>query len=464
MTSQRKKFSAPCGFLLLLGWLCAPLACANTDPLIDFLSVPGSAGLGLVFRTERSPYEGAGFRHDFVPTYLYEGKRFYLHASRAGIKLLDDVGPHRFDLILDYRFEGFPYDKIPQSLAGMRNRSPTLDFGAAYRYRTNWGDLKADLLHDAYNLNNGSELRLGYSYDWHSGRVHLRPAITVSARSAQLNNYYYGVAADEATAARPAYNPGAGIDTWVGVYGMYDLTDKWRLLAALGVSTISATVRASPIVRDERIQPAAFVGVAYDFGSYRDPHPDGNPLYVKLLYGKATDCNFLPTVTLRCGSLSTQDSTRVAGIELGKPFMEQVHGWPLDFTGYAGLLHHDENGLQRDVWQLNLYMKASYYGFPWGDRVKTRLGLGVGVSFTDHILFVEQRDQVRRGRNTSKILNYLDPTIDVSVGDIAGSRSLKETYFGFGVSHRSGIFGTSQLLGNADGGSNYIYSYIESKF
>lgn len=27
----------------------------------------------------------------------------------------------------------------------------------------------------------------------------------------------------------------------------------------------------------------------------------------------------------------------------------------------------------------------------------------------------------------------------------------------------SGIFGNSQLFGNVNGGSNYIYSYIESK-
>ena len=40
-------------------------------------------------------------------------------------------------------------------------------------------------------------------------------------------------------------------------------------------------------------------------------------------------------------------------------------------------------------------------------------------------------------------------------------KSLKNTFLGLGVSHRSGIFGTSQLLGNVSGGSNYIYSYIE---
>ena len=49
----------------------------------------------------------------------------------------------------------------------------------------------------------------------------------------------------------------------------------------------------------------------------------------------------------------------------------------------------------------------------------------------------------------------------MSVGDLLGRRSLRETYFGFGVTHRSGIFGSSQLFGNVDGGSNYIYTYVE---
>ena len=60
------------------------------------------------------------------------------------------------------------------------------------------------------------------------------------------------------------------------------------------------------------------------------------------------------------------------------------------------------------------------------------------------------------------MLNYLDPSIDVSVGDLIGSRALKETYFGFGASHRSGVFGSSQLFGNVNGGSNYLYTYIET--
>ncbi|HEY4636909.1 MAG TPA: MipA/OmpV family protein, partial [Burkholderiales bacterium] len=98
---------------------------------------------------------------------------------------------------------------------------------------------------------------------------------------------------------------------------------------------------------------------------------------------------------------------------------------------------------------------------PWRDRVKTRIGIGSGLSYAERIPTIEARDQARRGEDTNKLITYLDPTIDVSLGDLVGSRSLKNTFVGLGVSHRSGIFGFSRLLGNVDGGSNYIYTYVE---
>ena len=50
---------------------------------------------------------------------------------------------------------------------------------------------------------------------------------------------------------------------------------------------------------------------------------------------------------------------------------------------------------------------------------------------------------------------------DISLGDLVGAKSMRDTYLGLGVSHRSGIFGNSRLFGNVNGGSNYIYSYLE---
>jgi outer membrane protein len=439
-------------------------ASANTDPLSDLLVTPGSAGLGAMVRYERSPYVGAGVRQDFVPLYLYEGDRFFVHASRIGLKLIDNRD-QRLDIFADYRFEGFPYDRIPASLAGMQERSPTTDFGVSYRHRTAWGNLDAEYLKDALNITRGSELRLGYSYDWQRNHWSLRPSFSLMFRNANLNNYYYGVRADEATPTRPAYEPGAAINVWLGLHGYYMLTERWRLLGGIGTTFLDRKVRNSPVVGTGD-QPVAFLGAAYDFGSHKRLWAEeSTPIYVKLLYGKSTadGCHLSRIMTLRCTSTHTEDNTRIASIELGKPFIEQLNGWPLDFVGYIGLLRHDENGLQQDSWQFDAYMKAFYYGFPWRERVKTRIGFGAGVSVAEHVPFVEARDQARRGRNTSKLLNYLDPSLDLSVGDLIGASSLKDTYFGFGVSHRSGIFGAARLLGNVSGGSNYIYTYVEWK-
>ena len=85
----------------------------------------------------------------------------------------------------------------------------------------------------------------------------------------------------------------------------------------------------------------------------------------------------------------------------------------------------------------------------------------MGLSYAHSASMLELRDQARNGRSTSRLLNYLDPSIDVSVGDLLGLPSMKRTFAGVGVSHRSGIFGSSQIFGNVNGGSNYIYSYVE---
>ena len=265
----------------------------------------------------------------------------------------------------------------------------------------------------------------------------------------------------EATAARPAYRPGSGSNFDFGVYADYRLSARWRLLGGLSVTQWSKGVADSPIVA-LGTQLKALAGFAYDFSPEKNAWREkGRPLKVKLLYGKSTDCNLLPVMALQCTSTATVDETRIAGFELGRPFIERLNGWPVDIVGYAGALYHDERDLQPDSWAVHADMKAYYYGFPWSDRVRTRIGFGFGLSYAFRVPFVEARDQAERGRNTSKLLVYLDPTIDVSVGDLFGVRKLRQTYLGVGASHRSGIFGSSQLLGNVDGGSNYLYTYVE---
>jgi outer membrane protein len=93
--------------------------------------------------------------------------------------------------------------------------------------------------------------------------------------------------------------------------------------------------------------------------------------------------------------------------------------------------------------------------------VRTRVGFGAGLSYAQHIPYSEAIDQQRSGSSGTKLIQYLDPTIDISVGDLFGWKDHRDTYVGLGVSHRSGVFKAVQLYDNVYGGSNYIYTYVE---
>ena len=418
--------------------------------------------IGVVPRIERSPYRHAGTRHDLLPLYLYEGKRVYLHTHSVGLKL----GPsqaRRFELFLKHRFEGHPTDDIPPVLAGMARREPGIDAGMSAQWGGGWGIAYAEALHDVSEASKGSELRLGYKYPWRSGRFWVRPHAMLALRSARLNDYYYGVRPSEASAQRPAYRAGAAITPEIGLYAAYSITERWRLLAGVTVARLPRTVTESPIVEHRRLRTLT-LGLMYDLSPEHEAWPENRPLIARVLYGASSDCDVLPIATLRCTSTHTQDKTGIVGLEVGRPFVDRLNGWPLDLAGFVGLIRHKEAGFQSDFWQINAYFKAYFYGFPWDARVRTRLGLGVGLAYAHRVPLAEQRDQALRGRGTSKLLNTFDPTADFSLGDLLRVKRLRETYLGVGVSHRSGIFGASQVLGNVNGGSNYIYGYLETSF
>ena len=413
-------------------------------------------------RLERSPYREDGNRRDFIPMYMYEGDLVYLRSTSVGLKF----GPsreRRIELFLRHRFEGTPVEEIPASLAGMARREPGIDAGIGAAWGGSWGRVFAELLQDVSTASEGSELRLGYKYPWRRGRLSAWPYAFLTLRSSELNNYYYGVRPDEATPSRPAYRAGSGTGGELGVLAAYRMAGRWRLLAGASLAWLPDTAADSPVVA-HRAQPMLTLGAVYDLSPQTDPWTSDRPLIVRAYYGESSDCDVVPIATLRCTSTHTQDKTDILGFDFGRPFITRLNDWPVDIAGFVGVIRHKEKGLQDDFWQINAYLKAWYYGFPWSERLRTRIGVGIGLAFAEEVPFTEKRDQALRGRGTSKLLQTLDPTLDFSVGDLIGSKRWRDTYAGVGVSHRSGIFGTSELLRNVDGGSNYIYGYVETSF
>ncbi len=443
------------GFILLTLWLSTASAYGDRfDAALD-----AGAGSGGAVRAERSPYVGGGERYDYLPVNVYAGEHAYLHSDRVGLKLDLDAA-QRVDVFLAHRYEGTPLTRPPAALAGMALREQGTDLGIGYRRQMAWGTLGVEALHNVDEASRGSEVRLRLVKSVQRGELRLWPQAMLAWRDDKLNDYYYGVRAAEANAARPAYVAGSGLNLELSIYASYALSRNWQLLGGISATQWAGSVRSSPIV-ENRLQAAATLGLLYEHSPQADAWSASRPLWVKVYTGKASECDVLQVVLLRCTSTNTPEGTRVASVEVGRTLIERLYGWNVDIAGYVGLLRHDENGFQPDHWQVNAYFKSFWYGFPWRDRVKTRLGIGSGLSYAERIPTIEARDQARRGENTNKLITYLDPTIDFSLGDLVGSRALKNTFVGLGVSHRSGIFGLSRLLGNVDGGSNYIYTYVE---
>lgn len=430
----------------MLGALVAYSAAASSDPFIDVLP-EGGAAVGFTWRHERSTYRGADNALDSLPLYLYEGEHAYLHGTSVGLKFKREAW--RFDAFLRYRLEGFTHDRRPQSTIGIEPpREPGVDVGISVRRAMPWGTPYVEYLRDASHHSQGSELRLGYWNEWRRGRLTLRPNAVLAWRSQSLNDYYYGVP--------DTYSAGAGVDAELGLYAAYALDESWSLLGGLRAARRSREITASPIAQ-AGLQGDAFLGFLYDFSPKEKRWaPESKPLIVKVLYGYSSDCDVLQIVRLSCTSTHTVDKTDIAAVHVGRKLIERAGGWPIDLAGFVGVQRQFEKGFQEDFFTVMGFFKAYYYGFPWDRYVRTRVGIGSGLSYSEHIMEMEQHDQTRRGRGTWKLLNYLDPSIDFAVA--------RDTYLGVGVSHRSGEFGKSLLLGNINGGSNFIYVSIETAF
>ena len=152
--------------------------------------------------------------------------------------------------------------------------------------------------------------------------------------------------------------------------------------------------------------------------------------------------------------------TSAGGVELGYLLSRDTWGVPLDFYLKSGVNRFFENGYQPDFNELTFYLKAYWNFRPWEQNI--RLGLGEGVSYAFGIPYVEQLEAQAEGDNNSHFLNYLDISLDVDIGRLIRYNPLKETYVGYALKHRSGIYGAINSVHR--GGSNYNLFYIEHKF
>ena len=178
---------------------------------------------------------------------------------------------------------------------------------------------------------------------------------------------------------------------------------------------------------------------------------------MRVAYGSASENDLGDIISGDMGS-HPEDLT-VLAFDGGYLLKESLFEWPMDVYVKGSLAQFDE-GAYDDVYEATLYLKA-YWNFDFLDN-RIRVGFGNGISYTSDILRTEYLEAQSKNDNNSEFLNYIDLSVDFDFGRLINYKPLHNTYIGYALKHRSGIYG---LINNVtNGGSNYNTFYLEKNF
>lgn len=431
-----------------------------------FHATPGSAALGGGLRAGQSPYfatDNEDLRQrDLIPLYLYEGKYLFARGTAAGFHIFRN-NTFEFNLYSRYRFQKLDPDSHSY-YEGLEERKQSFDAGVELGLKQNWGEIKFDWVTDTLGRHNGQEMRLSYRYRFETGPWSISPFISWTLQDANLTNYYFGVSEAEARPDRPAYAPGESQWMSLGLNTAWHVSDRIVFFGNVAFGGAESNVADSPLVEEEGFS-GVFVGGTYLFGNVlkseyiMDEERIGEWSW-RVNYGYQADGNIVGEIDHGDFSKSTFANPNIAGLTLSKLLDA---GKYVDFLGRFAIFRH----LEEDEGNGNFFSYAAYVSImgkgysPWSKEEWFRYSFGYGMSYAQKIPITEQRKQASKGENTSHFLNYLELTVDFPLRRVSKASWLQNCYAGVTVVHRSGIFGTSDLLGDLAGGADWITASLE---
>ncbi|MEH6451895.1 MAG: MipA/OmpV family protein [Psychromonas sp.] len=378
---------------------------------------------------------------DFVPKMYYEGEHIFLRGENGGIRFYQDQD-YTFSVLGHYRFFDIPA-VYQNEFKGSR-----IDLGLQYEYLIKPNvPLQFELMSDSDGRTYGNANLL---YKLESEDFDIQLSSRLRYKSSDFNNTYYGLNSDI----------GSDFDVKFGVETRYHVYQNLFLLADAKVNVLGNDTYNSKYI-DSRAQGEVYLG----FGFFNDKDnrgqltlPDNH--YIRWAYGWATPSNIGDILK---GNTETDEyNNRLTSLFYGIPLAESLFNLPIELYFTPGFAYHFESDVQDPIREYVVAIKA-YYTFKW--PVRWRLGFAEGLSYVSDITYIEQQDIEEKGyKNGSQLLNYLDFSIDVNLGDTFNARSLDNLWLGYSVHHRSAIFESNSMFGRIKGGSNYNTIYLQWHF
>lgn len=213
----------------------------------------GRLGVGVGVIARSSPYRDYdGGVYQFIPAITYTGDRLQWFGPRIQFGLVGS-GKLRLAATGEYRIGVYKEDGSDY-LTGMGDAESTIMAGLALQAELPGGlDLSAGSALDALDRIGGYESSVEINKSFQFGILRLSPSLALNFLDAELAANDYGVPEDKATAARPAYQPGASTSLEAGIGLFIELTPDWLIVTSAGVEWLDRNAYDSPIVEDQYV-------------------------------------------------------------------------------------------------------------------------------------------------------------------------------------------------------------------
>ncbi len=402
-------------------------------------------GLGLLVRSASIPFNAEDDKvNSIVPMMFYEGDTFFLRGIEGGSHLLKRTD-WELNALGRLRFVDIPNEYQNETQAD------TFDFG--FQWRKNTSDnhhFDVEVLSD---LDGKPYANFISSWYFQHDSWEFRPKISARYKSAEFNSYYYAL--NELTDERI----GAGIDVNATIESRYHVISNLYFIGSLGLTGLDKNAYQSTIV-DKRWQSEAYLGVAFFNDKTKNKKNTlSNGSYLRVAHGWATPSNI---GDILAGDTEKDEfNNQLTSLFYGVPLTDELFSLPIELYLITGLAWHWKSDVQDSEQEYQLGIKA-YYTIHW--PVRWRLGFAEGISYISDVSYIERIEMEEKGYSPSKLMNAIDFSVDINLGDIFNTKALKGTWLGYGIHHRSSIFESASQFGRIKGGSNYNTVYLQFDF
>jgi outer membrane protein len=399
---------------------------------------PETWGVAMGIRSATIPFAAdKSAVNDIVPLIFYDNGRLFIDGLEFGYRLLQK-GNWQLNPFARYRFFDIPEEYQNEV------RESGLDLGGQLAYHfSDWFHLDFEVLSDQSGR---FYANLTPGFEWERGAWEIRPYVRFRWKSADFNNRYYGLEKEE---------PGSAMDTQIAADIRFHAWRNLYLLARGSILFLDSDTRDISFV-DDSTQAEAFLGIGF-FNDKENPVDTlASKPYIRLAHGWGTESNLSEILS---GKTKTDPyNNQLTSVFFGLPLADELFTLPIATYLTPGIAHHHASDVQDRSTEWVLAVKF-YYTINW--PTTWRLGFAEGLSYVDRIPYLEAKDMQEKGYRPSQLLNFLDFSIDLSLGHLLRVKEMEDLWLGYSIHHRSGIFSTSSAFGRISGGSNYNTVYLQ---